>query len=140
MPQKDIYHDTVVNALKVDQWVITHDPLRLAYGGRELYAELGAEQPIGAEKEGKRIAVEIKSFVGASGMHDLEVALGQFNLYRAILAELEPDRVLYLAIPLRAFRELFLEPLGELVIRRQALRLIVFDEKRKRIDQCIPPT
>jgi hypothetical protein len=29
MPAKDIYHDTVKNALVKDGWTITHDPLRI---------------------------------------------------------------------------------------------------------------
>ena len=64
MPQRDIYHDVVKNALIKDGWTITHDPLILPYGGRNLYVDLGAEVPIGAEKDDRRIAVEVKSFSG----------------------------------------------------------------------------
>ena len=51
---------------------------------------------------GKRIAVEVKSFLGDSPMRDLELALGQFLLYRSILEEQEFDRALFLAIPNQA--------------------------------------
>ncbi|MGA0199403.1 MAG: element excision factor XisH family protein, partial [Prochlorotrichaceae cyanobacterium] len=47
--------------------------------------DLGAEQLIGAEREGYRIAVEIKSFLTPSPIHDLEQALVQFVLYSKIL-------------------------------------------------------
>src|SRR5262249_7066708 len=103
MPRKDVYHNVVREALIADGWTITHDPLALSYGGRDLYVDLGAEAPLGAEKEGKKIAVESKSFRGPSDMHDLEVALGQFALYRTLLSHTEPDRVLYLAVPNRAY-------------------------------------
>jgi hypothetical protein len=33
-------------------------------GGVEMYVDLGAEKIIAAEKDGKKIAVEIKSFIG----------------------------------------------------------------------------
>jgi hypothetical protein len=79
MPRRDIYHDIVVAALIADGWVITDDPLYLAYGGRDMYADLAAERPIGAEKAGQKIAVEIKSFVEPSDVHELTVAIGQFN-------------------------------------------------------------
>jgi hypothetical protein len=60
MPARNIHHDAVVRSLIKDGWTITDDPLRLAYGGREFYVDLGAEQgPIAAEKENRRIAVEI---------------------------------------------------------------------------------
>lgn len=32
MPSRDIYHNTVKNALLKDGWTITHDPLRLEWG------------------------------------------------------------------------------------------------------------
>jgi len=80
MPQKDIYHDVVIHALTKDGWTITDDPLRLAYGGRNVYVDLGAEQPIGAEKAGRKIAVEIKSFLGESDVQELGESVGKYKL------------------------------------------------------------
>ena len=139
MPQKDIYHNAVVNALITDGWTITDDPLRLTYGGQNFYVDLGAEQPIGAEKQGVKIAVEIKSFLSASSVHDLEIAIGQYNLYRDVLAETEPDRLLYLAVPLHVYADIFEYPLGLLVTRRQRLRLVAFDEEQEKIALWTPP-
>lgn len=110
MPAKDIYHDAVRNALIKDGWTITNDPLRLRYGGKDLYVDLGAEKLLAAEKGEQKIAVEVKSFVGASEMDDLEKALGQFVLYRAILAKREPQRELFIAAP-DEMLELFEQPL-----------------------------
>jgi len=44
MPGRNIHHDCVRNALQKDGWIITHDPLRLTWGSREMYVDLGAEQ------------------------------------------------------------------------------------------------
>ena len=44
MPAKDIYHACVKNALIKDGWTITHDPLRLPLGGKDVYVDFGAEQ------------------------------------------------------------------------------------------------
>src|SRR3954463_401373 len=71
MSAKDHYHDCVKNALIKDGWVITHDPLRLPWGKKDLYVDLGAEQLLAAEKGEVRIAVEIKSFLGRSEVDDL---------------------------------------------------------------------
>jgi hypothetical protein len=138
MPQRDIYHDAVVDALKNDGWTITDDLLRLRYGGHRFYVDLGAEQVIGAQKENRKIAVEIKSFVGPSDMEQLENALGQYNLYRDILTENEPDRLLYLALPYTVYWEIFNGPLGLLLLRRQHLRLIAFDADTRRILEWVP--
>ena len=127
MPARDIYHDKVKNALIKDGWTITHDPLRLSWGGRDMYVGLGAERLLAAEKAGQRIAVEVKSFVGASEMDDLEKAIGQFVLYQAVLAEREPDRLLFLAVPQFVLRDVFEQPLGELLFQKNLVHVMGFD-------------
>ncbi len=89
MPQRDLFHSSVVTALETAGWTITDDPLELSFGDRKLFADLGAERPLGAVKGNERIAVEIKSFIGKSDVRDLELAIGQYNLYRAILRRTE---------------------------------------------------
>src|SRR6266568_5877556 len=113
MAAKDIYHDDVRSVLVKDGWTITDDPLRLRWGKKDYYVDLGAEELIAAEMPGRRIAVEIKSFVGASIVDDMEKALGQYMIYRSILKRLQPERNLYLAVP-RNVAKMFDEPLGKL--------------------------
>jgi hypothetical protein len=92
MPARDAYHDVVKSALIADGWTITHDPLVLKWGTKDLFVDLGAERLLAADKEGQKIAVEVKSFSGSSEIDDLEKALGQFTLYHDVLEEREPDR------------------------------------------------
>jgi hypothetical protein len=99
--------------------------------------DLGAERVVAAEKAGQRIAVEVKSFLGASPMHDLELALGQFLLYRSILEEQEPDRTLFLAIPQEPAGILD-ETVGELLIDKHLIRAVVFDPQKEEIVRRIP--
>jgi len=103
MPRKDAYHDIVVTALEADSWVITDDPLAVSYSDKDPFIDLGAEKFIGAKKGTQPIAVEIKSFLSPSDVDDLESALGQYSLYREVLTAVESERVLYLAIPKRAY-------------------------------------
>jgi hypothetical protein len=63
MPQRDVYHDAVKHALLDDGWTVTHDPYYTAFGERRGFADLGAERTLAAERAGRRIAVEIKSFM-----------------------------------------------------------------------------
>jgi hypothetical protein len=137
MPAKDTYHDALRSALVNDGWTITDDPFRLVWGERDFFVDLGAERVVAAEKAGKRIAVEVKSFLAASPMHDLELALGQFLLYRSILEEQEPERELFLAIPHEP-AEILDEPVGQLLIAKHLIRAMIFDPHKEEILRWIP--
>lgn len=139
MPAKDFYHDIVVQALINDGWEITDDPLLLSYGGRELYIDLGAERTtIAAQKDNLKIAVEIKSFLKPSPVRDLEEAVGQYGVYQSILTEIASERILYLAVPKRSYESIFTEKLGQLILKRLQIKLLVFDEEERRVVQWIP--
>src|SRR5687768_10427551 len=98
MPRKDQIHQAVKNALIKDGWTIVADPLVIAYDDVQAFADLGAERTLAAEKEGRRIAVEIKTFPGASPVRDFEDALGQYTFYRELLSLAGSDYVLYLGV------------------------------------------
>jgi XisH protein len=135
---KDLFHNNVKVALQKDGWNITHDPYKLRYGTTEVFIDLAAEEAIAAEKEGRKIAVEIKSFAGGSNISEFHTALGQFLNYRiALEVSKEPDRILYLAVPVDTY-EIFLrfEP-AKTVIERYAVRLIIYSPKQEVIDQWI---
>jgi predicted nucleotidyltransferase len=76
-------------------------------GGIDMYIDLGAEKVIAAEKAGRKIAVEIKSFLDPSPLTEFHLTLGQFMNYRYAIADTEPDRLLYLAVPLDIYEEFF---------------------------------
>jgi len=62
MPAKDAYHDVVLQALKKEGWTITDDPLTLQLDESvNVYLDIGAENLLAAEKQGQRIAVEVKN-------------------------------------------------------------------------------
>jgi hypothetical protein len=92
---------------------------------------------LAAEKEERKIAVEIKSFLGKSDIEDLEKALGQYILYYDVLVEQQPERTLYV-VTLRIFQDLFEEPIGKLLLKNGRVKLIVFDELQEVIIQWIP--
>ncbi len=139
MPAKDVFHDVVKTALQKDGWTITDDPLHIRIGGvLNMYIDLGAEKVIAAEKAGRKIAVEIKSFVGSSTLSEFHLALGQFMNYRYALADTEPDRVLYLAVPLDIYEEFFTLAFIQSVLRRSQLHLLVYDVGTEEITQWHP--
>lgn len=139
MSAKDIYHDACVRALQKDGWNITHDPLRVPIDATTLLIDVGAEQMVTADRDGERIAVEIKSFVSLSAVQDLKEAAGQFCLYELALqtsAE-HRDRTLYLAVRQEMYQRVFVKGIGRLFMEAHKLRLIVFDPDTEEIRQWI---
>lgn len=137
MPAKDIYHNIVKAALEKDGWTITNDPLVLQYGTKDFFVDLGAEKLLAAEKRGKKLAVEIKSFIGNSPMNELEKAVGQYIVYRDILEEVESDRNLYLAVNNIVFKDVFSEPIGQLILKKNQLKLLIFNANSQEIVKWI---
>jgi len=137
MPAKDIYHNSVKNALIKDGWIITHDPYTLTFGLKDVFVDIGAERMLAAEKSGDKIAVEIKSFRSASDIHDLEMAVGQYVFYRSLLTRIEPDRKLFLAVPASVFDSTLSEPIARPVIEDLTIALISFDPQQEVIVKWI---
>lgn len=137
MPARDVFHNAVRNALINDGWTITDDPLRLQWGKKDMYVDLGAEKLIAAEKEGLKIAVEIKSFGGASDVRDLEQAFGQYFVYHAVIRQTQPDRNLFLAVATDVYTEVFEDDLGRLLLETYQAPLIVFDPEKEEVVKWI---
>src|SRR5437764_681005 len=106
MPQKDIIHEAVRNALVKDGWTIIADPYTITYRRSQLYADLCAERQ---EQEGAKrvIVVEVKSFRGVSALHDFHAALGQYIFYRDLLEEIGKPFQVYLAMSQEAYGAVF---------------------------------
>ena len=137
MPKLDIIHDAVKNALIKDGWIITDDPYIIQYRRTTLYADLGAERPIAAERDGQKLVIEVKSFIGASKIQDLKEALGQYDIYRYLLEEIAPDRKLYVAVSTVAYKSFFSQDVIQLILKKHQLPLIVVDTETEEIRQWI---
>ncbi|MBD2568247.1 XisH family protein [Anabaena lutea] len=128
MSAKDKFHEAVKKGLQKQQWLITHDPLTLKFGEEdEVRIDLGAEKLLGAEREGEKIAIEIKSFLSDSALFDFHTALGQFLNYRLVLEVSDSTRILYLAVPISAYESFFQRDLPKASIRQYQVKLIVYD-------------
>jgi len=75
--------------------------------------------------------------LSVSLVHDLEEALGQYIVYEDILELSEPERTIYLAVREEVYRDIFSEPLGQVLLRKKRLKLIVFDSSREIIIRWI---
>jgi hypothetical protein len=138
MPALDRDHRLVRRALEKEGWTITHDPLTLTIGKRNVLVDFGAERLLAAERGAEKIAVEVKTFAGPSPIADLQQAYGQFGVYEEVLATSEPERMLYLAIPEEALEGIFTEEIGQIMLKNRFRRVCVYGVDEEKIVQWIP--
>ena len=124
---KDKIHYFVKEALIKNGWKITHDPYYLKVLDVEQEIDLGAEEIVAAEREGKKIAVEIKSFLKGSFINEFHRVLGQYLNYEMSLEEQEPDRELYLAISSFVYENYFHKAAIKKAIKKYSIKIIVLD-------------
>ena len=55
------------------------------------------------------------------------LALGQFLNYRLVLEAIEPERMLYLAVPIFAYQSFFYRDLPRAAIAKYQISLIIYD-------------
>lgn len=137
MAARDLFHEAVKVALQKENWLITDDPLKIEAGGAKFEIDLGAEMLLGAEREGDKIAVEIKTFLSDSPITDYHAALGQFLNYRLALEFNESDRKLYLAVPVVVHETLFQREFLQISVERHQISRIVYDPVHEVIRQWI---
>lgn len=132
---KDIFHDAVREALEKDGWTITHDPYSVYHKDQQIDydIDLGAEKLLAAEKGLERIAIEVKTFVKPSLPYEFHSVLGQYLVYVSILRRFDPDRILYLAIPLYADERIEGFPFILEVMKEYQVNILVFDSQTKTI-------
>ncbi|AFZ13137.1 XisH protein [Crinalium epipsammum PCC 9333] len=137
MSARDTFHEVVKSALENEGWIITHDPYHIDLGFVDFYIDLGAEQLLAATKDNEKIAVEIKTFLAPSTISEFHTAVGQFINYRIALEEDDPERRLYLAIPLEIYRRFFKYSFIQKVIERNQIPLLVYNTEKPEIAQWI---
>ena len=137
MSARDVFHEPFTRALLKEGWTITYDPLTIPFDGTDLFVDIGAERLIGAERDGERIAVEIKSFLKPSPVQDLKEAIGQYILYSDIMAEAPEGagRILYLAVREETHRVTFAKDQTQRLLRNRNIRLVVFDPEEEVITE-----
>jgi hypothetical protein len=135
--RRDRLHQSLRRTLEKDGWVITADPLILTLEEAILRADLGAEKTFAAEKEGRKIAIELKEFTAISGISELEKTMGQLQLYEWALEIQEPDRLLLLAVSHSAYLKYFQKSVFRLAVERNKINLLVYEPDSEVIVQWV---
>ncbi|MBF2089142.1 MAG: XisH family protein [Synechococcales cyanobacterium K44_A2020_017] len=130
---KDLFHESVKTALIKEGWTITKDPLTIRIDRVKLEIDLAAEKVFAAERDGQKIAIEVKGFIQPSVISDFHTALGQFLNYRLALEMTDPDRILYLAVPEDISNNFFQERFVQAAIKSYVLKLLVYNPSKEEI-------
>jgi hypothetical protein len=133
---KDIFHETVKEALVADGWKITDDPFRVAVGRRMAFIDLAAKELFTALRDEQEIIVEVKSFVSPSLLEDLYKAVGQYTVYRLALIRQGTTLPLYLAISADTWKLILAEQV-DVFFQDLSIRLLIFNVETKRVNQWI---
>ena len=136
---RDFYHHAVKRALQKEGWVISRDPYSFSVGEVDFQIDLSAEREdvIAAEKGEEKIVVEIKTFGKSSPVNAFHEAMGQYDNYLMALEEYEPDRILFLAVPIEIFNTFFQRPFIQKVITRKEVKIIIYDPSIETIESWI---
>ena len=138
MSAQDKFLDAVLNALVKDGWTITATEVRLPFDSNNSYVDFLAEQTVTAEREGREIAVEVKTFAGKSVMSELEKALGQFLIYRTGLSFAKMEHELYLAAPVE-MQDFFKRPAATQLRKGIGIKILIYHPQREEIIEWLEP-
>jgi hypothetical protein len=137
MPTQDMYYDAVKNALRKDGWRVTYTDFPLKSRASS-HAEGRWDGPLlAAEKDERRVAVAVNSFIGRSNLTDIQQTLQPLAISRLLIHAIEPDRVLYLAIRQATYSACFPGDEGEQWLVSEPLQLLVFYPRTETILQWV---
>jgi hypothetical protein len=134
---RDKFHDLFRKALENEGWNVTHDPLRLKTGRIPVLIDLGAERILAAEKGEEKVAIEIKTFGNPSFITAFYEAVGKYIVYKEAIQILEPNRLLYLALPDDVYEGFAEDLLIDSVFQRHQFRIVTYDSEHQIIVKWI---
>ena len=136
MPAVDRYQGVVVNALQKAGWQVVDSPHIIRIERRSIFVDLTAQRT-NEDFDQQIVILEVKGFEDRSAVHNLEEAVGQYMIYRALLDEIGIRYPLYLAVPILAFNGILSERIGQVVRKRLGIKLLVFDVSSEEIVQWL---
>ena len=87
--------------------MVTAEHYTVRYEELTIFPDIAAERMLAAQRGLQKIAVEVKSFLGRSTAQEVRDAIGQYVMYQTYLAEVEPERKVYLAISTKTYHDTF---------------------------------
>jgi hypothetical protein len=137
MPNEDRYHQIVLRCLQKAGWSITQEQVYISIGlqnetNRRLFIDIEAQRD-----DNQLVLVEVKG-LERSPVHELMGLLGQYLIYQLALDYLSIDIPLYIALPQAAYQDIIQHILGQEMLARYPIPLLVFDPNTEEIVQWMP--
>jgi len=137
MPGEDLYHAIVLRCLEKEGWsiVIEHEYISIGTQNdtnRRLYIDIKASRA-----DQQRVLVEVKG-LQRSPVQELMELLGQYLVYQLALEYLAIEIPLYVAVPQAAHQSILQHVLGQEVLARYTIPLLIFDPLTENIVQWNP--
>lgn len=136
MPRYDDCHSQVVRALEKDGWRVSDKAIRIRTPRRTIHIDARASRRSNGRQQ-QILLAEVKCFPDAnSTTTDLYIAIGQYILYRAVLAIIQDATPLYLVIPAWAYQDIF-DTAARHAINDSKIKLIVVDVETESVREWI---
>lgn len=137
MPNEDRYHAVMKRCLQKAGWSVIKEHEYISIGSynntnRRLYIDLKV-----IRGDQQLALVEIKS-LERSPVHELMELLGQYLIYKLALDYLSIEIPLYVAIPQKSYNDIIQHVLGQEVMSKYDVPLIIFDPIEEVIVKWIP--
>jgi XisH protein len=134
MPALDSCHPQIIRALSKSGWDVAITPYVIPIDlSHRLYIDIEAHHV----ELGHVVVVEVKCFQDSSAhTTDLYTGLGQYLVYRSLLAKQGASHKLFLAIPLHAWNGI-MQRIGIDAIRENAIKLLIIDFQKEVIVKWI---
>ncbi|MEQ8674938.1 MAG: element excision factor XisH family protein [Aggregatilineales bacterium] len=137
MPNEDRYHPVVLRCLQKAGWSIIKEQVYISVGkyddtNRRLYIDIKAQR-----YDDQLALIEVKG-LERSPVHELMELLGQYLMYRIALDYLSIELPLYIALPENVYKGIIQHVLGQEMMTRYAIPLLIFDPVKEEIVKWIP--
>ncbi len=133
---QDTCHSQVVNALQKAGWTVS-DNVYLRVEETVVIIDLKAWQSDKGNFQ-QIIVVEVKCFLNESDDQDeLYRAIGQYLMYRSMIAARGLNLPLYLSIPEPAYNRLFTRQMVQTVLQESRFKLLIVDVAHEEIVQWL---
>lgn len=136
MSRLDYCHPQIVHALEKDGWVVNPIPLEIETLERTIRVDIEASRQLNGTRQ-RVLMAEVKCFPDRKKTtRELYEAVGQYIIYRAVLAEIGLDVPLYLALPLEVYAIIF-DSTARRAIRDNKIKLLIVNLELERIAEWI---
>ncbi len=136
MSRLDYCHPQIVHALEKEGWTVAPVPLEIDLPGREVHIDIEAWRISNGSRQQIMLA-EVKCFPNRkSTTTELYISVGQYIIYRAVLASIEMNIPLYLAIPSDVYDSVF-DSTARRAVSDNKIKLLIVNLETEAIIQWI---